>query len=159
MQRPSHGPYEFSRLGEDPHQLQIGTRQRCRGSIYRLKVIDNRCRRRSRKARMRIARNSEGGEYNNEHTFKHPWLPYTQARGKLRNETRRVTAKRVRRIRQENERRDRRILGSFVSVSAASDCPAELEIFLWGVVVGIVAYLRSFKRAFCRIETENVHPA
>lgn len=80
---------------------------------------------------MRIVWNSEGGEYNNEHTFKHPWLPYMQARGKLRNETRRVTAKRIRRIRQENERRDRRVLESFVSVSAASDCPAELEILLW----------------------------
>lgn len=53
-----------------------------------------------------------------------------QARGKLRNETRRVTAKQVRRIRQENERRYRRITESFVNVSAASDCPMELEIFL-----------------------------
>lgn len=39
-----------------------------------------------------------------------------QARGKLRNETRRVTAKQVRRIRQENERRYRRVTESFVNV-------------------------------------------
>lgn len=109
-----------------------------------------------RKAQMRIAWNSEGGEYNNEHTFKHPWLPYMQARGKLRNETRRVTAKQVRRIRQENERRDCRVTESFVNVSAASDCPVELEIFLWRVVDSIVAYLRSFLMSPLRIKMENV---
>lgn len=52
-----------------------------------------------------------------------------QARGKLRNETRRVTAKQVR-IRQENEKRYHRVTESFVNVPAASDCPVELEIFL-----------------------------
>lgn len=114
-------------------------------SMHRFEVIDNRCRKSEAESADKNQVEFRGKrEYNNEHTFKHPWLPYMQARGKLRNETRQVTAKQVRRIRQENEREDRCVPESFVSVSAASDCPAELEIVLWEIVVDIVAYSRSF---------------
>lgn len=36
--------------------------------------------------RAKIAKNVKGRVYSNQYTFKHPWLPYKLARGKLHNE-------------------------------------------------------------------------